>query len=1234
MDHLELYYLIYRFLSSGPCKETGRVLWQELQEANLLPGEPDENGTTQTKTKELLVIFLVFWIVPHCRSFQLIYLCQEAEFPRVDDAYLPRLIKALIRYYKQSIQPDNRNITGDIDISDISLMSLCQTLEPHESMRIAAASRKFRGLSRYEIARLPPSEYQHLREVGIIGRRPGVMASFLATTYNEGSDDQLVKVWDARSGHLIHTIRGHENAITDIAINEENTLIATASMDGYVRVWKMEDYSPVATLKSHAASARQRKPFTSVRFSPSPCADTRYLMSTNEDGVVRLWKWNNETLEFSNIDSPIAYMKPNSTEQMSSSQLSALPSRDPAEQPQAATQKRKRIQSALFPLKSGIIEQQDVVPIAHLEGHNGSVTDLAYSHMGDRILSGSQDGTARVWAYKEDTERWESFDPPRVTMITWTADDTLCIVATSHGDIKVYKSYTGKIHCILKGHTSEVYAVDSHPVNPRLVVSAGYDGRIILWDVNQLQAIKNFSYQRTFLDCKFSRDGFDYAVTDQEGKCTLFSINPSSGEYNQVKEWVRGQYFYSDYLPIRIDRDGTVLDDQTSKPPHTLPYTLIRNEAGIEYGRQKKEGYGRDLKITMNSMEAEYLHRLEEYINEEERIKTSKPMVPAIIDRSYVTRKRKEFVPNDEEEEQQEVAIPEPDPTPPIPSAIPDDPNDEDYNEEHNQGEDSSEEDSDSAMFEGNDEVYEGSDDYEDDDDGPVTRSRAGRLRRRSPAPSRIRTRQHSRSPFTQEQSVSPDRSRTVSRRATSRTRGRGRGRPPTRHRYSGRSNTGGRRQAEDQEASRSEDDHSGRPRRWRRQRTQVSYRESDLDEENDSEEEIDVDVVSDTDHGSVNDFARPQNESDSSTEVQIVTRKRQLRSTAINADSDEDFEDQAEVSTRSTKRRAIGRNNVERAQPVRQQPSRQGRTQPRQLTRDEITQYEPREWLKTTVRNVVKYHPQVGDQIAIISQGHREYWQTSELKERFNEKHGPIDTGEPFSIGTILNINWIVGPPTFCQLKVRLRELKNGRDALINGREPIWAQKYRDIMIDYSDEDGSPEFIVLWEQFVASMQIFKVLKEGQRVDALYDVGKYTGTIAVVKPDVTAALRNASVGNPWARYHIIWDDEESQPEDLSPWEIVPSGEDFNAIYDVGGELTPQEKKRANDILNWLIESDDFQLYVDHVDYYQYPNYLSQIAYPMCLTMIQERLQNNFYRQSQASKTIKWRLNVKAQLIER
>lgn len=77
---------------------------------------------------------------------------------------------------------------------------------------------------------------------------------FIFTLLFQGDEDGVVKVWDTHNGYLIYTIRAHQEAINDIAINEENTLVATASSDGYVCAWKMGVFTPVVNLDAHTNS--------------------------------------------------------------------------------------------------------------------------------------------------------------------------------------------------------------------------------------------------------------------------------------------------------------------------------------------------------------------------------------------------------------------------------------------------------------------------------------------------------------------------------------------------------------------------------------------------------------------------------------------------------------------------------------------------------------------------------------------------------------------------------------------------------------------------------------------------------------------------------------------------------------------------------------------------------------------------------------------------------------------
>lgn len=85
-----------------------------------------------------------------------------------------------------------------------------------------------------------------------------------------------------------------------------------------------------------------------------------------------------------------------------------------------------------------------------------------------------------------------------VTMVAWNCDDSLVITAQNNYLIKVWNSNNGHLIHELKAHTDEVYVLETHPKDPRLLLSAGHDGNIILWNILTGRLIKKF-YNRVSL---------------------------------------------------------------------------------------------------------------------------------------------------------------------------------------------------------------------------------------------------------------------------------------------------------------------------------------------------------------------------------------------------------------------------------------------------------------------------------------------------------------------------------------------------------------------------------------------------------------------------------------------------------------------------------------------------------------------------------------------------------------
>lgn len=82
-------------------------------------------------------------------------------------------------------------------------------------------------------------------------------------------------------------------------------------------------------------------------------------------------------------------------------------------------------------------------------------------------------------------------------------------------------------------HTSEIYLLRNHPYNPSIVVSGGFDGVLIFWDINFYTPLQGcilyptlfivFTFNSRVLDGTFSDNGRYFAVVDDLGKLCVFS---------------------------------------------------------------------------------------------------------------------------------------------------------------------------------------------------------------------------------------------------------------------------------------------------------------------------------------------------------------------------------------------------------------------------------------------------------------------------------------------------------------------------------------------------------------------------------------------------------------------------------------------------------------------------------------------------------------------------------------
>uniref|UniRef100_A0A8C6JDR3 Bromodomain and WD repeat-containing protein 1 n=1 Tax=Melopsittacus undulatus TaxID=13146 RepID=A0A8C6JDR3_MELUD len=417
----------------------------------------------------------------------------------------------------------------------------------------------------------PGSMYQHVKmHRRILGHLSSVYCVAFDRTGHRiftGSDDCLVKIWSTHNGRLFATLRGHSAEISDMAVNYENTMIAAGSCDKMIRVWCLRTCAPVAVLHGHTGS------ITSLQFSPMVKGSMRYMVSTGADGTVCFWQWDTDSMKFNNR--PVKFTeKPRPGVQMLCSSFSVGGMF-------LATGSTDHVIRMYF------FGSETPEKIAELESH--AVSKISFK-ISSRFISGSRDGTARIWHFEQaewrsilldmsdrlpgyNAQSEDKFMKPKVTMIAWNQNDNYVVTAVNNHLLKVWNSCTGQLLHDLVGHADEVFVLETHPFDSRIMLSAGHDGNIFIWDITRGTKTKHYfnmiegQGHGAVFDCKFSPDGQHFACTDSHGHLLIFGFG-CSRPYEKIPDQM---FFHTDYRPLIRDSNNYVLDEQTQQAPHLMP---------------------------------------------------------------------------------------------------------------------------------------------------------------------------------------------------------------------------------------------------------------------------------------------------------------------------------------------------------------------------------------------------------------------------------------------------------------------------------------------------------------------------------------------------------------------------------------------------------------------------------------------------------------------------------------
>ena len=374
------------------------------------------------------------------------------------------------------------------------------------------------------------------------------------------STDTSVRTWSLRTGAPIAVLLGHSRSITELHFcpAAPHVLLSTSD-DGTVRLWSAlrssNDVKPMVidlnvnggAITGGRVVEHDVMPLAGMASATSPGMRTRgaQLSAIAAESVERGRRNEGEAVEVAcgafNSVGDIFAVGTNSCKvfmwKFDLPALRALGDASPGEK----------------------IVRKIAIPGTHLN----DVVSVHFSHGGDLLLSASKDGQARVWAPAagSDRQKWvlrttlttpedaaalreqqrmgslpsiqysrRAPKVPNMHIAVWSSDDRRVIASMGDQTIRVFDVSSGELLHSMQEHSAATYVLQPNPLDARLVMSASYDGKAVVWDIVEGVALRIFDgshYNSKLVDGNWHPDGTTIFVSDLAGQFSIFGTGDS-----------------------------------------------------------------------------------------------------------------------------------------------------------------------------------------------------------------------------------------------------------------------------------------------------------------------------------------------------------------------------------------------------------------------------------------------------------------------------------------------------------------------------------------------------------------------------------------------------------------------------------------------------------------------------------------------------------------------------------